>query len=133
MPECTYSGYLRFRADLNRWVPEFNTGSRTGLEFHPTGDWNFGCIEVMDTSAFNSMVADLLEQARKAGINETLNEQGERIINIPIEIRIDYLGCYWFDDFLTLDMIGRKSHDSIPPEGAVSYSVVVNNWPGGRI
>jgi RHS repeat-associated protein len=126
VPEGTYSGYLRFRDSMNRWVPEFNEGRRTELEVHPSGKENYGCIEAMNTNAFNSIVADLLMQADRKGINETLDSRGHRVINIPIEITIDYIGFYWFSNFLTLEMIGRMSHSSIPiPEGTVSYTVVV--------
>ena len=130
VPEGTYSGYLRFRADMNRWVPEFNEGERTELEFHPSGERNYGCVEAMDTNALNNVVADLRARAEEKGIRETLDNRGNRVINIPIEIDIDWLGYYWYSDFLTLYMIGRMSHSGIPiPQGTVSYSVVVNNWP----
>jgi RHS repeat-associated protein len=127
-PEGTYSGYLRLRSF--GWVVEFNEGIRTELEFHTSGDLNFGCIEALDDAALSRVIAVLLGQAAKLGIGQTLDGRGNTVINIPIKIAIDWIGYYWYNPFWRLEMIGRSSSSADPvPQGTVSYSVVINNLP----
>ena len=113
IPAAEYSALIRNREDLGYDVVQLNNvKGREGIQIHPAGRNNYGCVGMLDRDKFNKMMADL--QGDKSPKIEFPADGGDptfSLVQNPIGVRI----FDWYYPIL---------YEPIPE---VTYTVVVHD------